>query len=121
MLNEIHDQPRALRQTFAGRIDEVNAAVELELHFPASYLDALEQVQIVAVGTSYHAGLFARHLLAEHADVRVTVEVASEYDFDGGRDPWNPLVSAVTHSGETSAPLSAIRKAARAGAWTLAL
>ena len=49
------------------------------------------------------------------------MEVASEYEFDGGRDPWRTLVVAVTQSGETADTLSAIRRAKRAGARTLAV
>jgi glucosamine--fructose-6-phosphate aminotransferase (isomerizing) len=87
MLKEIHEQPRALRQTLSGRIDSLNARADLELDLPDAYLDSLEEVQIVAARTSYHAGLYARRLVEAHADVRVTVEVASEYAFDGG---WVP-------------------------------
>jgi len=121
MLKEIHEQPRALRQTLSGRIDELNAEAVMDVDLPAAYLDSLEEIQIVAAGTSYHAGLYARRLVEEHADVRVSVEVASEYTFDGGRDPWRTLVVAVSQSGETADTLRAIRRASRAGARTLAV
>ena len=121
MLKEIHEQPRALRQAISGRIDELNAGVDLDVDLPEAYLQSIEEIQIVACGTSYHAGLFAKELLEAHADVRVTVHIASEYDFDGGRDPWQTLVVAITQSGETADTLSALREAARAGTQTLAL
>jgi glucosamine--fructose-6-phosphate aminotransferase (isomerizing) len=121
MRKEIHEQPSALRQTLSGRIDEVAGDVDLDLEFPEGYLESVEEVQVVACGTSYHAGLYAKELLEELADVRVTVEIASEYRFDGGRDPWRTLVVAVTQSGETADTLSAMRRADRAGARTLAL
>ncbi|WP_227134384.1 glutamine--fructose-6-phosphate transaminase (isomerizing) [Halorubellus salinus] len=121
MLKEIYEQPGALRQTLSGRIDEVAGDVDLDVDLPADVLADVEEIQLVACGTSYHAGLYARRLLEEFADVRVTVEVASEYEFTGGRDPWETLVVAVTQSGETADTLSAMRKAAKAGARTLAV
>jgi len=121
MLKEIHEQPQALRQTISGRLDVVNGDVDLELDLPEQYLRSVEEIQIVACGTSYHAGLYARRLLEEHADVRASVEVASEYEFTGGRDPWRTLVVAVSQSGETADTLRAMRAASAAGARTLAL
>ena len=121
MLKEIHEQPQALRQALSGRVDEMEGTVDLGLDLPEEYLRSLEEIQIVACGTSYHAGLYAAKLLEDHADVRVTVHVASEYEFTGGRDPWRTLVVAVTQSGETAETLSALDDAARTGARTLAV
>ena len=121
MLKEIHEQPQALRQTLSGRVNATEGDVDLDLDLPASVLEDVAEIQLVACGTSYHAGLYARRLLEEFADVRVSVEVASEYEFTGGRDPWDTLVVAVTQSGETADTLSAMRKAAKAGARTLAV
>jgi glucosamine--fructose-6-phosphate aminotransferase (isomerizing) len=121
MLKEIHEQPQALRQTLSGRVDATAGDVDLDVDLPASALADVEEIQLVACGTSYHAGLYARRLLEAFADVRVSVEVASEYEFTGGRDPWETLVVAVTQSGETADTLSAMRKAAKAGARTLAV
>ncbi len=121
MRKEIHEQPTALRQTLSGRIDVERGDVDLDLAFPQGYLDSLEEIQLVACGTSYYASQYAAALLEEFADVRATVEIASEYEFDGGRDPWRTLVVAVTQSGETADTLGAIRRAGGAGARTLAV
>jgi len=121
MLKEIHEQPTALRQAISGRIDRVKGEADLELDLPAEYLNSLEEVQFVACGTSYHAGLYAAKLFEEYADVRASAEIASEYEFTGGRDPWRTLVVAVTQSGETADTLSALRRAKRAGARTIAV
>ncbi|RLM57154.1 glutamine--fructose-6-phosphate transaminase (isomerizing) [Halobellus sp. Atlit-31R] len=121
MLKEIHEQPTALRQAISGRIDEVKGEVDLDIDLPTEYLNSLQEIQFVACGTSYHAALYAAKLLEEYADVRASAEIASEYEFGGGRDPWRTLVVAVTQSGETADTLSALRRAKRAGARTLAV
>jgi glucosamine--fructose-6-phosphate aminotransferase (isomerizing) len=121
MLKEIHEQPTSLRQCLSGRIDEVQGAVDLDVDLPEEFLQSLEEVQFVAAGTSYHAGLYGARLFEEYADVRATAHVASEYDVAPGSDPWRTLGVAVTQSGETADTLSAIRKADRRGVTTLAV
>jgi len=121
MLKEIHEQPRALRQAISGRVDDLSTSVDLDIDLPKPYLQSVEELQIIACGTSYHAGLYAKELLEANTDTRVTVHVASEYEFTGDRDPWRTLVLAITQSGETADTLSALREAKRAGARTLAL
>ena len=119
MRKEIHEQPRALRQTISGRVDTEQGHATLDIELPTEYLDSLEEIQLVACGTSYYAATYAAELFESLADVRTTVEVASEYEFSTSRDPWRTLVIAVTQSGETADTLSAIRTASRAGARTL--
>ncbi|GAB3417135.1 glutamine--fructose-6-phosphate transaminase (isomerizing) [Haloparvum alkalitolerans] len=121
MRKEIHEQPTALRQAISGRLDADRGAVDLDVEFPEPFLNSLDEVQIVACGTSYYAGRYAAELIEEFADVRTTVEIASEYEFGGGRDPHRTLTIAVTQSGETADTLGAIRRAAAAGARTLAV
>ncbi len=121
MLKEIHEQPTALRQALSGRIDLESGNADLDVDFPQGYLGSLEEIQFVACGTSYYASLYGAQLLEELADVRTSVEIASEYEFNGGRDPWRTLVVAVTQSGETADTLGAIRQAGAAGARTLAV
>jgi len=121
MHKEIHEQPQALRQTISGRLDIDGGDVDIELSIPSAHLDSLEEIQFVACGTSYYAALYAARLCETLADVRTTVTIASEYDFEGGRDPWRTLTIAVTQSGETADTLSAIRAANQAGARTLAV
>ena len=121
MRKEIHEQPQALRQTISGRMDPDAGRVDLEIDLPDEYVRSLEEIQLVACGTSYYAARYAATLLEELADVRATVEIASEYAFDGGRDPWRTLVVAVTQSGETADTLGAVRTASRAGVRTLAV
>ncbi|MGM0606198.1 MAG: glutamine--fructose-6-phosphate transaminase (isomerizing) [Halobacteriota archaeon] len=121
MRKEIHEQPTALRQTLSGRIDAEGGNVDLDVEFPKGYLDSIEEVQLLACGTSYYASRYAARLFEEFADVRATVEIASEYSFEGGRDPWRTLAIAVTQSGETADTLGAIRRASAAGTRTVAV
>jgi len=121
MRKEIHEQPTALRQTIAGRLDVDNGNVDLNVSFPPGFLADLEEIRIVACGTSYYAGRYAAQLFEELAGVRTSVEIASEYEFGAGRTPDRTLVVAVTQSGETADTLSAIRRANATGARTFAV
>ncbi|WP_418285024.1 glutamine--fructose-6-phosphate transaminase (isomerizing) [Halorubrum sp. DTA46] len=121
MRKEIHEQPEALRQTLAGRLDVDAGDVDLDVSFPPGFLADLEEIRIVACGTSYYAGRYAARLFEEYAGVRTTVEIASEYEFGAGRTPDRTLVVAVTQSGETADTLGAVRRANAAGARTFAV
>lgn len=121
MLKEIHEQPQSLRQALSGRIDEVNGEVDLDLSLSMEYLRSLDEIQIVACGTSYHAALYAEKVFEDFGGVRANAVYAHEYSFDGGRDPWRTLVIAVTQSGETADTLGAVRRASRSGARTLSV
>ncbi|WP_284010713.1 glutamine--fructose-6-phosphate transaminase (isomerizing) [Haloarcula pelagica] len=119
MLKEIHEQPQALRQAIAGRLDPVEGSVDLDLSLSPAFLSGLDEIQLVACGTSYHACLYGKQLLELLADVRVTVEVASEYTVGRGRTPGRTLVVGVSQSGETADTLRALRMADRTGIRTL--
>ncbi|TKX87188.1 glutamine--fructose-6-phosphate transaminase (isomerizing), partial [Halorubrum sp. SS5] len=121
MRKEIHEQPEALRQTLAGRLDVDAGNVDLDVSFPPGFLADLEEIRIVACGTSYYAGRYAAQLFEELSGVRASVEIASEYEFGAGRTPDRTLVVAVTQSGETADTLGAIRHAKEAGARTFAV
>ena len=121
MRKEIHEQPEALRQTIAGRLDIDAGDADLDVSFPPGFLADLEEIQIVACGTSNYAGQYAAQLFEELSGVRATVEIASEYEFGAGRTPDRTLVVAVTQSGETADTLGAVRRANAAGARTFAV
>jgi glucosamine--fructose-6-phosphate aminotransferase (isomerizing) len=118
MLKEIHEQPNALRQTLAGRLSAESATVDIDLAIDDDVFRGVDEIQLLACGTSYHAALYAKHLFQELADIRTVVEVASEYEFEGGRDPARTLVIGVTQSGETADTLQGVRRARAAGART---
>jgi len=121
MRKEIHEQPTALRQTLTGRLDVDAGNVDLDVSFPPGFLADLEEIRVVACGTSYYAGRYAAQLFEELAGVRATVEIASEYEFGAGRTADRTLVVAVTQSGETADTLGAVQRTNAAGARTVAV
>jgi len=115
MLKEIYEQPRALAETLSERIAEGKV---LDSAFGPQAKDILEQIQnvhIVACGTSYHAGLVARYWIEEYCKVPCTVEIASEYRYRNAVVPDNSLFMTVSQSGETADTLAAVRSAKAKG------
>lgn len=119
MLKEIHEQPRALRETIAGRISEIDGDVRLDLGMSDDEMQSLERVTIIACGTSYHAGMLAKYLFPRAAGLPVDVEVASEFQHLQIRP--RSLVLGITQSGETADTLMALKKAKTCGVRSLAI
>ena len=121
MLKEIHEQPAALRDTIADRLGE-DGSVDLDaLGMDDPTLARVERIQIVACGTSFHAGLVGRYLIEDWARVPVHVEVASEYRYRTCLAGPGDLVIGITQSGETADTLAAMRVARERGAHVVAL
>ena len=119
MLKEIHEQPRAIRETIAGRISEIDGDVRLSLGISEEEILSLERVTIIACGTSYHAGMLARNLFVRAAGLPVDVEVASEFLSLQLRP--RTLLVGITQSGETADTLLALKKAKTCGGRSLAI
>ncbi|MCX6681150.1 MAG: glutamine--fructose-6-phosphate transaminase (isomerizing) [Methanothrix sp.] len=119
MLKEIHEQPRAIRETIAGRISEIDGDVRLKLGMSEEEIKCLERVTIIACGTSYHAGMLAKNLFARVAGLPVDVEVASEFLNIQMRP--KALLLGITQSGETADTLLALKKAKACGGRSLAI
>lgn len=119
MLKEIHEQPRALQETIAGRISEIDGDVRLDLGISDEEIRSLDRVSIVACGTSYHAGLLAKYLFTRAAGLPVDVEVASEFQHLQLRP--RTLLVGITQSGETADTLVALRRARTCGVRSLAI
>ena len=119
MQKEIFEQPRALSDT----VEQV-AGIEPAL-FGAEAEEVLRDVDsvlLLACGTSYHAGLVARHWLESLAGVRCSVEIASEYRYRASVPEADALVVVISQSGETADTLSALKHAQSLGqARTLAI
>jgi len=119
MLKEIHEQPRAIRETIAGRISEIDGDVRLKLGLSDEEIKDLERVTIIACGTSYHAGMLAKNLFMRAASLPVDVEVASE--FLNLQIRPKTLLVGITQSGETADTLMALKKAKTCGGRSLAI
>ena len=115
MLKEIHEQPRVIRDTLAGRL--VGGRLEIdELDMTAEELNLVDRVYVIACGTSYHAGLIAKEMIEGWARIPTEVEVASEFRYRNPIITPTTLVVAVSQSGETADTLAAIRDARIKGA-----
>jgi glucosamine--fructose-6-phosphate aminotransferase (isomerizing) len=119
MLKEIHEQPRVIGDTLAGRVLMEEADVNLD----GLDLDvkSLRRLTILACGTSWHAGLAGKYMIEQLARIPVEVDLASEFRY---RDPIvqpGDLVIAISQSGETADTLAALQEARRLGARSLAI
>ena len=114
MQKEIHEQPRAVADTLEGRLLGDHVLEESFGSRAQEIFDATRQVQIIACGTSYHAGLVAQHWL-EYVGVPCEVEVASEYRYRRHAHREGTLVVTISQSGETADTLAALEEAARQG------
>ena len=112
MLKEIYEQPRAITDTIAGRVDKDESAIFLkDLHLDAAALNSFEKIFIVACGTSWHAALVGKFMLEKHCRIPVEVDIASEFRY---RDPIvseKTLTLVISQSGETADTLAALREA----------
>lgn len=109
MLKEIFEQPRAIADTLEGRIADGRVLPNIFGVDADQLLARVKHVQIVACGTSYHAGLVAKYWIEGIAGVSCNVEVASEYRYRRAVVPAGCLFLAVSQSGETADTLAALR------------
>lgn len=108
MLKEIYEQPGVISETLEGRIHNGRLLEASFGHETTALLDKTQHVQIIACGTSYHAGLVARYWL-EEIGIPCSVEVASEYRYRKVVVPENSLFITISQSGETADTLAALR------------
>ncbi|MCH9048004.1 MAG: glutamine--fructose-6-phosphate transaminase (isomerizing) [Proteobacteria bacterium] len=115
MLKEIFEQPTAIANTLEGRLDK-GLIVEDEFgHAASNIFDTVDAIQIVACGTSYHAGLVAKYWVEDIAHIPCQVEVASEFRYREIFVPENTLFVTISQSGETADTLAALKKAKESG------
>jgi glucosamine--fructose-6-phosphate aminotransferase (isomerizing) len=110
MIKEIHEQPRALAATFGDPNDHQFPDDTFGAEAAVTF-DQVKNVQIVACGTSFHAGLVARYWLEELAGIPCEVEVASEFRYRKRVQHEGTLLVAISQSGETADTLAALRNA----------
>ena len=120
MLKEIHEQPRALHDTFAGRIYELEGNIVFDgLKLTESRIKDISRISIIACGTSYNAGFLGKYLFEQLSGIHVDVEIASEFRY--AHSSPGSLVIAISQSGETADTLAALREAKSSGCRTLAI
>jgi glucosamine--fructose-6-phosphate aminotransferase (isomerizing) len=122
MQKEIFDQPRALIDTLAGRVDFENGRVHLpEMNLTPELANRLQKLFIIACGTSYYSGLVGKYMIETIARLPTEVEYASEFRYYDPILDENTAVLAITQSGETADTLAASEQAKAEGAtlWSI--
>ncbi|MDY7550357.1 MULTISPECIES: glutamine--fructose-6-phosphate transaminase (isomerizing) [Pseudomonas] len=115
MLKEIHEQPAVVQRTLEGRLGDKQVLVNAFGPQAAALFAKVRNVQIVACGTSYHAGMVARYWLEELAGIPCQVEVASEFRYRKVVVQPDSLFVTISQSGETADTLAALRNAKELG------
>ena len=117
MLKEIFEQPRAIHDTFRGRVLPDHSGIMLGgLHDVLESISQSEKIIIVACGTSWHAGLVGEYIIEEFARIPVEVEYASEFRYRNPIIKKGDIVIAISQSGETADTLAAVKLAREKGA-----
>ena len=115
MLKEIYEQPRAIADTLEGRISTSRVMPNAVGQKAEEILRQVEAIQIIACGTSYHAGMVARYWFESLTGLPCNVEVASEYRYRKHYVPHNCLFVTISQSGETADTLAALKLAKELG------
>ena len=115
MLKEIHEQPKVVQRTLEGRLGTDQVLVQAFGPQAAELFAQVKNVQIVACGTSYHAGMVARYWLEELAGIPCQIEVASEFRYRKVVVHPDSLFVSISQSGETADTLAALRNAKELG------
>ena len=110
MHKEIHEQPQAILDTLEGRLAEEQVLVSAFGFQAETLFKTVERVQIIACGTSYHAGLVAKYWLEDIIGLACQVEVASEYRYRNPVIQDNTLFLTLSQSGETADTLATLQQ-----------
>ncbi|CAN5681042.1 glutamine--fructose-6-phosphate transaminase (isomerizing) [soil metagenome] len=121
MLKEIYEQPQAVRDTMRNRMDERGRIVLDEINLSTRDLERVDKVVIVACGSSFHAGMAAKHSIEHYARLPVELDLASEFRYRGPVLDDRSLVVGIAQSGETADTLAALRYAKTMGARVFAV
>ncbi len=116
MLKEIYEQPFAISQALEGRFINNRLQDSAFGHNAAEVFDNIKTIQILACGTSYHAGLVARYWFEELAHIPCNIEVASEFRYRSPVLDPDTLIVTISQSGETADTLAALLEAKKLGA-----
>jgi len=121
MLKEIHEQPKAIRETLRGRMGDDGQIQLSELQMTPEEVASIDRVYIIACGTSLHAGIVAKNLIESWARIPVEVQCSSEFRYGDPIVDEETLCVAITQSGETADTLAGVREARERGAKVIAI
>jgi glucosamine--fructose-6-phosphate aminotransferase (isomerizing) len=122
MLKEIFEQPQGLRDTITPRVSIEEGRVRLDdVRITEDELRTLQRINIVASGTSRHAGMAGQHMIQDLANVPVDVDYASEFEYRNPLICRDELTIVITQSGETADTSAAQREAKAKGSHTIAI
>ncbi|MGB2885792.1 MAG: glutamine--fructose-6-phosphate transaminase (isomerizing) [Dehalococcoidia bacterium] len=116
MLKEIHEQPRVIRNTYAGYISTIEPEINLEIKRDVDF----DNILILACGTSYHAALVGKHVIQRLTHIPVNVDIASEFNYSD-TVVGKTLVIIITQSGETADSIKSLKKAKELSCHTLVI
>ncbi|WP_346698157.1 glutamine--fructose-6-phosphate transaminase (isomerizing) [Catenibacillus scindens] len=120
MMKEIHEQPKAVRDTIHPRVKDGKIVID-ELHMSEEQLKEIHRIYIVACGSAYHAGVSGKYVIEQLSRIPVEVDLASEFRYRNPILDEHCLVIIISQSGETADTLAAMREAKKHGVRTLAV
>ena len=121
MLKEIHEQPKAIRDTMTSRVSMEHDIVFDDFKISKEELQGIDRIYMVACGTAYHAGLMGKYSIEKLARIPVEVDIASEFRYRNPLVTEKSLVIVLSQSGETADTLAVLRDCNKIGAKTLAV
>lgn len=121
MLKEINEQPEAVADTILRRIDEDNNLILDDIRIDETQIQNINDIYIVACGTAYNAGLIGKYVIENIANIRVRVDIASEFRYNKQFINEKTLVILVSQSGETADTLAAQKLAKTKGCRILSI
>ena len=138
MLKEIHEQPRAVRDTVSARIGDNNEIILDNINLDYEYLKNVDKIYILGCGSAYYVGVAAKYAIEKSCGVPVEVDLASEFRYRFGENTRkmnpkfqgakrnlrvnkNTLVILISQSGETADTIAALREVKKHGARTLSI
>ena len=122
MLKEIHEQPRAIRDTFGRYVIKEGSEIYFDqANISEQELKSIDKIYIIACGTSYHAALIGKLMLERHSKIQVEVDIASEFRYRSPLFPGKCLTIAISQSGETADTLAALKQAKENGSRVLSI
>ncbi len=120
MIKEIHEQPKAIKDTLMPRISDGRIQLD-ELELTEDFVKNINKIHVVACGTAYHSGMIGKYIIERHARIPVEVAIASEFRYSNPLLHPNDIMIIVSQSGETADTIAAMREGKRKGLKVVAI